>query len=217
MLRREMSDVKVIPDALSPSISASFAAPTAIRGPSAIQIPLQIEPGGDHSLHEQISDQIRQLIAEGKLRPGSYIPSSRQLADHLGVSRNTVLLAFNRLASEGCIEATKGSHTFVSQSYAKFRSPPDHYARASPQTMQFAGHRSCFVARRRSWCIPDESQYSIFLLAAPAHVTFRIGPGAGCCSSAMPQRAHPSLNIRIRRGCSNSATPSPITLVQHAE
>ena len=60
------------------------------------------------------------------MRPGSYIPSSRQLADHLGVSRNTVLLAFNRLASEGCIEATKGSHTFVSQSYAKFRSPPDH-------------------------------------------------------------------------------------------
>ena len=95
--------------------------------------------------------------------------------------------------------------------------PELHHARASPQTMQFAGHRSCFVARRRSWCIPDESQYSIFLLAAPAHVTFRIGPGAGCCSSAMPQRAHPSLNIRIRRGCSNSATPSPITLVQHAE
>jgi GntR family transcriptional regulator/MocR family aminotransferase len=125
LLRRKMSDVKVIPDELSPSISATFAAPTTIRGPSAIQIPLHIQLGGDRSLHEQISDQIRQLIADGKLRPGSYIPSSRQLADHLGVSRNTVLLAFNRLASEGCIEATKGSHTFVSQSYAKFRSPAD--------------------------------------------------------------------------------------------
>jgi GntR family transcriptional regulator/MocR family aminotransferase len=77
-------------------------------------------------LHEQISDQIRQLITEEKLRPGSYIPSSRQLSDHLGVSRNTVLLAFNRLASEGYIETTKGSHTFVSQTYAKFRPPRDN-------------------------------------------------------------------------------------------
>jgi GntR family transcriptional regulator / MocR family aminotransferase len=127
LLQRKMSDVKIIPDELSPPTSAasSFAGPTAIRGPSAIQIPLQIEPGGGRALHEQISDQIRQLITEEKLRPGSYIPSTRQLADHLGVSRNTVLLAFNRLASEGYIEATKGSHTFVSQTYAKFRPPRD--------------------------------------------------------------------------------------------
>jgi GntR family transcriptional regulator/MocR family aminotransferase len=128
LLHRKMSDVKIIPEELSPPTSAAsdFAGPTAIRGPSAIQIPLQIETGGDRALHEQISDQIRQLITEEKLRPGSYIPSSRQLADHLGVSRNTVLLAFNRLASEGYIEATKGSHTFVSQTYAKFRPPRDN-------------------------------------------------------------------------------------------
>lgn len=128
MLQRKMSDIKIVPDELSPPTSAasSFAAQTAMRGPSAIQIPLQIEAGGDRALHEQISDQIRQLIAEEKLRPGSYIPSSRQLADHLGVSRNTVLLAFNRLASEGYIEATKGSHTFVSQTYAKFRPSRDN-------------------------------------------------------------------------------------------
>ena len=125
MLQCKMSDVKIVPDELSPSIStaAGIAAPAAIRGPSAIQIPLHIEVGGEHPLHEQISEQIRLLIVDGKLRPGSYIPSSRQLSDQLGVSRNTVLLAFNRLTSEGYIEAAKGSHTFVSQTYARF-SPP---------------------------------------------------------------------------------------------
>src|SRR5207249_4888822 len=59
-----------------------------------------------------------------------YIPSSRQLADQLGVSRNTVLLAFSRLASEGYIDAAKGSHTFVSHSFANSM-PPRTYARQS--------------------------------------------------------------------------------------
>jgi GntR family transcriptional regulator / MocR family aminotransferase len=46
------------------------------------------------------------------------------------VSRNTVLLAFSRLASEGYIESAKGSHTFVSDGYATSWSPP-RSARAS--------------------------------------------------------------------------------------
>jgi GntR family transcriptional regulator/MocR family aminotransferase len=100
--------------------AGGHASPSAIRGPSAAQIPLQIDVGCGRPLHEQIGDQIRLLITGGKLRAGQYIPSSRQLADQLGVSRNTVLLAFSRLASEGYIEAAKGSHTFVSNGYADF-------------------------------------------------------------------------------------------------
>lgn len=90
-----------------------------VRGPSASQIPVQADPNSHVPLHEQITDQIRLLILEGKLRPGSYIPSSRHLADQLGVSRNTVLLAFNRLTSDGYIDASKGSHTFVSDAYLR--------------------------------------------------------------------------------------------------
>jgi GntR family transcriptional regulator/MocR family aminotransferase len=131
-----MGEVRVIPGELSPAIgrAAERAAASAIRGPSALHIPLQIEPGRGRPLHEQISEQIRLLIAEGKLRPGSYIPSSRQLADQLGVSRNTVLLAFSRLASEGYIEAAKGSHTFVSQAYANTLAPRGYARKSSTQT-----------------------------------------------------------------------------------
>src|SRR5205807_8283369 len=102
----KMGSLRVAPGESSPSIgrTAELAAPCAIRGPAAAHIPLQIEAGCGRPLHEQISEQIRLLITEGRLRPGSYVPSSRQLADQLGVSRNTVLLAFSRLASEGYIE-----------------------------------------------------------------------------------------------------------------
>jgi GntR family transcriptional regulator/MocR family aminotransferase len=121
---------------LSRSISeaAELAAPCEIRGPSAAHIPLQIEAKPGRPLHEQISEQIRLLITQGKLRPGSYVPSSRQLADQLGVSRNTVLLAFSRLASEGYIEAAKGSHTYVSQAYANSWPLPGHAAKTSAPT-----------------------------------------------------------------------------------
>src|SRR5262249_44910884 len=119
LLQCEMGNVKGVLNEPSSSISAAGTL-SAIRGPSAVQIPVQIEAGGKLPLHEQISEQIRLLIADGKLRAGSYIPSSRQLADQLGVSRNTVLLAFSRLMSEGYIEATRGSHTYVSQAYTRF-------------------------------------------------------------------------------------------------
>ena len=112
-----MSEVKALPEQRSRSRHHKSSPCTAIHGPLAAQIPLQIEIGCGRPLHEQISAQIRNLITEGKLRPGSYIPSTRQLADQLGVSRNTVLLAFNRLAVEGYIGAAQGSHTFVSQAY----------------------------------------------------------------------------------------------------
>lgn len=115
-----MSDVKVVPSVASPPIGAvGSETAAAIRGPSAPHLPLQVDIASKRPLHEQISEQLRGLIAGGTLRAGSYIPSSRQLAEQLGVSRNTVLLAFNRLASEGFIEATKGSHTYVSQIHAR--------------------------------------------------------------------------------------------------
>ncbi|HEX3021329.1 MAG TPA: winged helix-turn-helix domain-containing protein [Lachnospiraceae bacterium] len=45
------------------------------------------------SLARQIYTQIRYLILEGKLKEGDKIPSSRELAKDLDVSRNTILEA----------------------------------------------------------------------------------------------------------------------------
>ena len=64
-------------------------------------------------LIRQVYDGIRTQILSGGLRAGSRLPSSRELAGHLGVSRNVVIEAYEMLYSEGFISARHGSGTFV--------------------------------------------------------------------------------------------------------
>jgi GntR family transcriptional regulator/MocR family aminotransferase len=65
------------------------------------------------ALQEQIAGQIRALIQTGSLRPGSKLPSSRELAAQCNVSRNTVSHAYDKLISEGYIETVKGIGTKI--------------------------------------------------------------------------------------------------------
>ncbi len=67
------------------------------------------------SLQIQIFDQVRDAILAGRLAPGTRLPASRTLATELGVSRNTVLAAFERLYAEGYTEGQTGSGTRVSK------------------------------------------------------------------------------------------------------
>jgi len=60
-------------------------------------------------LPEQISRQIAQAIREGKLGRGARLPSTRTLARMLGVSRNTVLVAYENLGAEDLIRSERGS------------------------------------------------------------------------------------------------------------
>jgi len=61
----------------------------------------------------RIRDSIRRSVLRGQLRPGTRLPSSRSLADELGVSRNTVVDAYDQLLAEGYLESRRGSGTFV--------------------------------------------------------------------------------------------------------
>src|SRR6476469_1055290 len=56
----------------------------------------------------------RDEILEGRLRPGSRLPSSRDLARQHGLSRGTVVSVFEQLRSEGYVQGTTGSGTYVS-------------------------------------------------------------------------------------------------------
>lgn len=67
-------------------------------------------------LHRQIYDAYRGIIAERNLRPGEKVPSSRDLALQLGISRVPVLNAYSQLLAEGYLESRSGSGTFVSSS-----------------------------------------------------------------------------------------------------
>lgn len=66
-------------------------------------------------LYEQIYIYIREEIRQGSLACGSKLPSCRSLAVHLGVSRNTVDMAYAQLLSEGYIENMPRRGYFISK------------------------------------------------------------------------------------------------------
>jgi GntR family transcriptional regulator/MocR family aminotransferase len=77
---------------------------------------LSLDRRGGAALHVQLSSQLRQMILSARMPPGARLPSSRSLAEELGVSRATVVLAYDQLVSEGYIEGRKGAGVFVSPS-----------------------------------------------------------------------------------------------------
>jgi GntR family transcriptional regulator/MocR family aminotransferase len=64
-------------------------------------------------LQRQIYDGWRQAILTGQWHPGDRIPSTRELAEDLGVSRTTVVAAYDQLMGEGYLESTRGRGMFV--------------------------------------------------------------------------------------------------------
>lgn len=60
--------------------------------------------------------QIKQLLAERKLRVGNRLPSERALADALAVSRNSVREALVALEAQGIVEIRHGQGTFLTES-----------------------------------------------------------------------------------------------------
>jgi len=73
-----------------------------------------LDPGGRRPLGDQLYEQIRDLVLEGRLKPGERLPSTRALAAELGVSRTTTVSAYAQLESEGYLESRTGAGTFVS-------------------------------------------------------------------------------------------------------
>ena len=74
---------------------------------------IKIDKNAPVPLYRQIYDEIRRLIDAGLLPAGSRLPSSRELADKLGVSRKTVLIAYQELIAEQYLESKPQSGTYV--------------------------------------------------------------------------------------------------------
>ena len=63
----------------------------------------------------QLKDYLKEMILEGVLAPGVKLPSTRELSRLAGVSRNTVILAYQFLEDDGLIETVRGRGTFVTR------------------------------------------------------------------------------------------------------
>ena len=82
----------------------------------------------DDTLVGRLMQEIRGRIAARALAPGARLPSIRVQAAARGVSNNTVVEAYDRLAAEGVIEARRGSGFYVAG-----RAPPFSLAEAGPR------------------------------------------------------------------------------------
>jgi GntR family transcriptional regulator/MocR family aminotransferase len=87
---------------------------------------IRLQRGQNSSpLHQQLVDQIRFQIVKGEVPPGARLPSTRNFARELGVSRGTVVQAYEELCSMGVCEGQVGRGTSVGKSNGRaLRSAP---------------------------------------------------------------------------------------------
>src|SRR5512144_277939 len=116
-------------------------------------------------LRQQVYRQLRAAIEAGTFAPGARLPPSREHARVLGVGRNTVLWALERLQAEGYVQARVGDGSYVAPDLVALRS------RAGPRHAAALGALS-----RRGQLIADTALR--WRPPTDAAIAFRIGSPA---------------------------------------
>ncbi|WP_407571786.1 PLP-dependent aminotransferase family protein [Deinococcus altitudinis] len=124
-----------------------------------IDVPLTLTPGIAETLTVQLTRQLRTAILEGQLAHGTLLPSTRTLAQVLGVARGTVMVAYDELLTEGFLTSRVGSGTRVSSGISSVPSLP-----RAPGTFSTARWL------RKASIEPEVSPASV-----PGQIDFRVG------------------------------------------
>ncbi len=109
---------------------------------------LQLDRDSDQPLRAQLEAGLRDAIRDGRLHAGERLPSSRELARELGVSRGLVQECYGQLLSEGYLDSRVGSATRVALCASPGASPgasagaPARAARLAPPPRLIADFRS---------------------------------------------------------------------------
>src|SRR5262245_33219136 len=86
--------------------------------PPALDLGLDLPSPASRQVGRELHRQLRAAIVGGRLQPGLRLPASRDLAPALGVSRNTVVTAYDLLLSEGYVSARGRGGTLVADCLA---------------------------------------------------------------------------------------------------
>lgn len=150
-------------------------------------LPISLDPALPDPLFRQLYAELRQGILAGRLRPGDRMPASRAMAEEYGLSRNTILAAFDQLSSEGYLVTRGGSGTFVADNLpdlgpaARQRnadatpvSPAPAIAGRSAILLDAAGYRPAYPSGKWWPCfVPGLSDHSDFPFALWARLLAR--------------------------------------------
>jgi len=195
-----------------------------------LTIPLSV---GNGPLFRQVYVGLRQAILCGTFRGDGRLPSTRDLADQLGISRSVVLQAYDQLLAEGFVTGRSGSGTYVAQSVPSSRSIPSKKlvplrlssfgsaAAKTAATLNFQGrrprlHRYDFAFGR------SESDIETFPLEAWRRILLRrarkasvanldYGPAAGSAALREAICAH------LRRSRAVCCDPSEVIVVNGSQ
>ena len=120
----------------------------------------QRESASHLSLQGRLRQMLVSAILSGHLPPGAPVPSSRYLADQLGIARNTVVFAYQQLVSEGYLVSRERSGHFVSddvlsgrlgQAPAAAADDPLQAAVQWDQRLRFRPTRQRNIVKPRDW------------------------------------------------------------------
>jgi DNA-binding GntR family transcriptional regulator len=84
---------------------------------------LVVSPTGERSLVDQIVGGVKLQIEDRRLAPGSKLPSIRDLAKTLNISRFTVVEAYDRLVAMGYLQSRRGAGFYVAALAALAETP----------------------------------------------------------------------------------------------
>jgi GntR family transcriptional regulator / MocR family aminotransferase len=99
-----------------------------MRTSSAAEVMIELDRSRPRGLRAQVEDGLRLAIRDGRLAAGAMLPSTRALADDLGVTRGVIVAAYDQLLAEGYLTSRPGSGTVVSAA----RSRPASRSRTTP-------------------------------------------------------------------------------------
>lgn len=129
-----------------------------------------LPPGGP--LYLRVRRWVEQMTRDGALRPGDGLPSEREMAQRIGVSRVTVRRALQELVGEGRLVQRQGSGTFVAQRPQRLEQPLSHLTSfAEDMARRGLDVRSEWLERDVRPPSPDET---VMLALSPGDLVARL-------------------------------------------
>ncbi len=163
-------------------------------------------PPARKPLRQQVYERLRDAIARGALKPGTRLPPSREHAQVLGVSRNTVLWAVERLQFEGYLGARVGDGTYVSEQATGFSAAGGTLSAVAPPCDADLSSRGRRIARTEVTWGPRPQEATAFRIGVPALEVFPFAlwerlarqtlPGTRLATAAYQ---HPAGHVPLRR------------------
>lgn len=112
------------------------------------RLPLLVHPSSGVPIYRQIMDQLRALMASGRLKAGDLLPSVRQLSAELEVNMMTVSKAFARLEQDGLVERIRGTGMRVREQQPR--------GSVADRQEQLRDHGTALVTQGRQLSLTDD-------------------------------------------------------------